>query len=80
VLVLPVHRHRVDHHLASVVEVEHDELAQIAGCVAAGQESAGGFVVEIADHSCVVQSVADLTVSDAVLAGGPVELHVTPQS
>ena len=38
------------------------------------------LVGEVGDEPGVVEGVFDLTVGDAVLAGGSMDLHITPQS
>jgi hypothetical protein len=72
----------VDHHVASVVEVKHDEFEHVAGGVGAEHQCAGGggVVVEVGDEARVVERVEDLAIGDAVLSGRSVDLHVTLQS
>jgi hypothetical protein len=59
----------MDHHVASVVEVKHDEFEHVAGRVGAEHQCAGGggVVVEVGDESSVVEGVEDLAIGDAVL-------------
>jgi hypothetical protein len=72
----------VDHHVASVVEVKHDEFEHVAGGVGAEHQCAGwgGVVIKVSDQSSVAERVEDLAIGEAVLSGRSVDLHVTPQS
>jgi hypothetical protein len=71
------HRHRVDDHLASVVEVEHDHFQHVAG--AAGSEDERPqwrFVVaHVGDYERFRDSVLDIVDPHTVFARRAVELH-----
>ena len=71
------HRHRVDGHLASVVEVEHDHLEHVAGAV--GPEDEGSqrriVIAHVSDHEGIRDGVLDIVGDHAVFARRAVKLH-----
>ena len=74
-------RHRVDHLLAVVVEVEHDHLEHVAGAIWSEHERSHGcvFVAQVSDRQRVSDRVRHVVCVDAVLARRSMELF-TPQS
>ena len=70
VVVDAAHAHRVDGELSTVVEMQDNDLQQVAGAVGAEvQRSHGGSVVcEVVDDQCVLDRVRDVGVVDLVFA------------
>lgn len=71
------HWHRVDDHLASVVEVEHDHLEHVAGAVGSGDESSQWrlVVAHVGDHERIRDGVLDIAGLHTVFARRAVELQ-----
>lgn len=69
----------MDHEVDVVGEFKPDDLQQVAGVVGSDGEDLGriGFVVEIDDSDGMVEGVEDGGIVDTVLAGRPVDLHIT---
>ena len=64
------HRHRVDRHLTSVVEVHHDHFEHVAGAVGTEDEGPyGGVVVaQVGDHEGMSNRVENVVSTDPVVA------------
>lgn len=65
-------------HQVDLVELEPDDLKQVAGRVWSNGERSGwvGIRFEIDNRDCVLESVANGWFVDAVLASRSVDLHI----
>ena len=72
------HGHRVDHKPTTIVELQDDELEQIAGTIGAELQCAARLVVASLEGVAgerVRSGVDDVVVRDAVLASRAVQFH-----